>query len=42
MQTLYYEGFKMYIHVAVEMWQNLKQFLNRMHDNRTMNESYAT
>ena len=43
-----YEGFKMYI--AGEMWQNLKRFLllllllllKRMHDNKTMKESYAT
>ena len=36
-----YDGFKMYI--AGEMWQNLKKKkLKRMHDNRTMKESYAT
>ena len=31
-----YEGFNMYI--AGEIWQNLKQFFKRMHDNRTMRE----
>ena len=38
-----YEGFKIYI--AGEMWQNLIIFfvcVKRMHDNRTMKESYAT
>ena len=35
-----HEGFKMYI--AGEMWQNQIFFLKRMHDNRTMKESYAT
>ena len=31
------------IYIAGEMWQNLKQvFLIRMHDIRTMKESYAT
>ena len=39
-QTLY-EGFKMYI--AGEMGQNLKKKkMKRMHDNRTMKDSYAT
>ena len=40
MQCKPYEGFEMFI--AAGICQNLKIIFKRMHDNRTMKESYAT
>ena len=36
-----YEGFKMYVMYLVKCGKIWNNFLKRMHDNRTMKESYA-